>query len=100
MNNNEFTIYGKITKVFPVRSGNKQDGSLWYSQDYLLDRENRDEETIVISAFGEERIKSLNIKEGQYLTAHLGCKAREYGGRYYNSIRVWKVDLDPTRVQP
>lgn len=95
-------IKGKITKVLPVKTGvGKTSGKPWMSQDYVIDCEDRDEQSLCITAWGEDRIKQLNIKEGQYLTAHLASKCKEgKDGRFFNDIRVWKVELDPTRVQP
>lgn len=96
----DFTVHGKIAKVYPVRSGNKKDGSgMWQSQDYLIDFEDRDGSSLLVTAWNN-RVEQLAIKEGQYLTAHIGFKTRVYGDREFNQITVWKVELDPTRVQP
>ena len=41
--------------------------------------------------FGEERIKEFDIKVMDILTVSFDVDAREYNGRWYNTLRVWKV---------
>ena len=46
--------------------------------------------------FGEDRIKQFAIQIGEEVTVSFDLDAREYQGRWYNSIRAWKVE----RVKP
>lgn len=93
-------IKGKITKVLDVRQGMTKENKPWMSQEYLIDCEDREGHGLVFTVFGQEKITKLNIKTGQYGTARLATRTREYGGRYYNDIQAWAWELDPTRVQP
>ena len=47
---------------------------------------------MVFEVFGEERLNQMNIQEGQELKVSFDIDAREYNGRWYNSIRAWKVE--------
>ena len=42
--------------------------------------------------FGEDKINQFNIQVGEELTVHFDIDAREWQGRWFNSIRAWKVD--------
>ena len=42
--------------------------------------------------FGEDKINQFNIQAGEELTVHFDIDAREWQGRWFNSIRAWKVE--------
>ena len=42
--------------------------------------------------FGEDKITQFNIQVGEELTVHFDVDAREWQGRWFNSIRAWKVE--------
>ena len=42
--------------------------------------------------FGADKIAQFAIKIGDQLTVSFDIDAREYQGRWYNSIRAWKVE--------
>ena len=88
----EFT--GRIIAVLPSRSGAKKDGvGTWMMQEYVI-QETQGEypKKMCFNVFGEDKIKSFNIQVGQELTVSFDVNAREYQGRWYNDIRVWKVE--------
>ena len=45
----------------------------------------------VFDIFGEDRIKEANIKVGDEVTVSFDIDAREYQGRWFNSVRAWRV---------
>ena len=84
---------GKIIKVLPLKSGiSKSSGKEWKSQEYVLETSDVKYPThVCFSVFGD-KIDSFAIKEGENLTVSFNIDAREYEGRWYNSIQAWKVD--------
>lgn len=91
---------GKVIKIYEKRTGVSKSGKPWASIDLLIDAENRDEESISVTLFGEEHIQKNLPKEGQYIIAHLTTRSREFNGKPFNDVRAWKIELDNTRVQP
>jgi len=43
------------------------------------------------TVFGEDRLQRFNIQEGQYVSVSFDIEAREYQGRWFNSIRAYDV---------
>lgn len=54
---------------------------------------------MAFSVFGAERISRFNIQLGQEVTVSFDIEAREYQGRWFNSIRAFDVrQVDPATV--
>ena len=47
--------------------------------------------------FGEDKINQFNIQAGEELTVSFDIDAREWQGRWFNSIRAWKVERVSTQ---
>ncbi len=92
-------ITGKIINVLPAREGNSARGS-WKSQDYVIETHEQYPRKCCFNVFGADRIDSFKIKEGDELTVSFDIDAHEYQGRWYNSIRAWKVERKGEVEQP
>ena len=85
------TIQGKIVKAFEPRSGQNDRGK-WMAQDFLLESYDQPyPRKCLFSVWGEDRLIQFNIKEGDDLAVDIDLDARERNGRYYNSVRAWRV---------
>lgn len=100
-------ITGKITHILEARSGTSaRTGSGWMSQSFVIEaiEPGRQFPTrCVFDVFGEDRLRQFNIQAGETLTVSFDLDAREYQGRWFNSIRAWKVErvqLDPATGMP
>lgn len=100
-------ITGKITHILEARSGTSaRTGSSWMSQSFVIEaiEPGRQFPTrCVFDVFGEDRLRQFNIQAGETLTVSFDLDAREYQGRWFNSIRAWKVDrvqIDPATGMP
>lgn len=85
-------IYGKIIAALPVREGtSSRTGSPWKTQEFVLETHDQYPRRCCFNVFGEDRLREFNIQVGEDLTVSFDIDAREYQGRWYNSIRAWKV---------
>lgn len=85
------TIQGKIIQAFEPRSGQSERGQ-WMAQDFLLESFDQPySRKCLFSVWGAERLQQFNLKEGDDVAVDLDIDAREYNGRYYNSLRAWRV---------
>lgn len=82
------------------RSGVSQSsGNAWALQEFVIGRENN--RHMVFEVFGEDNIAKFQL--GQQVDIEVYIDAREYNGRWYNSIRYMapKTDAQPTaNTQP
>ncbi|MDO4211515.1 MAG: DUF3127 domain-containing protein [Bacteroidales bacterium] len=100
-------ITGKITHILEARQGTSaRTGSPWMMQSFVIEaiEPGRQYPTrCVFEVFGEEKLRQFNIQAGETLTVTFDLDAREYQGRWFNSIRAWKVErvqLDPATGMP
>ncbi len=86
--------------VLPERGGvSQRSGSEWKVATYVLETMEQYPKKCAFEVFGTDRIANFNIQVGQMLTVSLDIDAHEYNGRWYNTIRAWKVaPYDPTAV--
>lgn len=86
-------ITGKIIAVLPERGGiSQRTGSEWKVQEYVLETQEQYPRKMCFDVFGADKIAQFAIQIGDQLTVSFDIDAREYQGRWYNSIRAWKVE--------
>lgn len=84
-------LVGKIIEVCAKKSGVSKAGKPWESQEFVLETEGSHPEKCVFSVFGEEKLKEFNIQRGDVITVSINLDAREYNGRWYNSLQAWRI---------
>lgn len=93
-------LQGKIIAVLEPRSGvAKTTGKLFKVAQYILETQEQFPRKVMFEVFGEERINQLNIQMGELLTVHFDIDAREYNGRWYNTMRAYNVVREAAVVQ-
>lgn len=86
-------ITGRIIAVLDKRTGvSNATGSVWSVQQYVIETHEQYPKKMCFDVFGEDRIKQFSIQIGEEVTVSFDLDAREYQGRWYNSIRAWKVE--------
>ena len=83
-------IQGKIIVVLPERSGVSQRGNQWRSISYVLETQEQYPKKLAFDVTNE-KIDQLNIQLGEILTVQFDINAREYNGRWFNSVNAWNV---------
>ena len=85
-------LEGKLKAVLPPRSGNSARGP-WISQDFVVEYQDGNYPAdAMFSAFGQDRVDELaRYQIGDGLKISFNIKAREYSGRWYNDLRVWRI---------
>lgn len=83
-------IQGKIIVVLPERSGVSQRGNQWRSISYVLETQDQYPKKLAFDVTND-KIDQLNIQLGEILTVQFDINAREYNGRWFNSVNAWNV---------
>ena len=97
-------LIGKIIQVLEERGGvSARTGAEWRMGSYVLETTtDRFPRKMMFEVFGADKIQQFNIQVGEMVRVSFDIDAREYQGRWYNSIRAWNVDrniVDPM-MQP
>lgn len=86
-------ITGKIIAVLPERSGvSARTGAEWRCASYVLETLEQYPRKMNFEVFGVDRIQQFNIQVGETMVVSFDIDAHEYQGRWFNSIRAWKVE--------
>ena len=94
-------ITGRIIAVLPERSGiSQRSGSEWKAGSYVLETQEQYPKKICFDVFGADRIQQFNIQVGEMMTVSFDIDAHEYNGRWFNSIRAFRVDRNVQAASP
>ena len=94
-------VTGRIIAVLPERSGvSQRSGTEWKAGSYVLETQEQYPKKICFDVFGADRIQQFNIQVGEMMTVSFDIDAHEYQGRWFNSIRAFRVSRDIQPVQP
>ncbi len=86
-------LTGKVIAVLEPRGGkSKTTGNEWKVQEYVLETHDQYPRKMCFDVFGADKISQFNIQVGEELSVSFDIDAREWNGRWYNSIRAWKVE--------
>ena len=84
---------GRIKKVLPLRSGTSQRGE-WQALPFIFEffehETDRYADTVLLETFDTNVID--NLKEGMEVVCGFGHRTREYEGKTYNELRLYKIE--------
>ena len=83
-------IQGKIIAVLPTRSGTSARGTQWSSQTSVIETQEQYPKKLAFDVIND-KIDQFNIQVGEFLTVQFDINAREYNGRWFNSVNAWNV---------
>lgn len=86
-------IQGTLVEKFQLKKGTSQKGE-WQIQEFLISVKSGNFENKVLL-----QAKECNYPIGAELKCQLNIKAREYNGKWYNSIEAWKIESD-AKIEP
>lgn len=88
-------IKGRIYKVLAEQGGTNREGKEWRRLDFIFEYFERPgdrySDKVVLSVMNE-RIDQYKIKEGDEVVIGFGHNVREYQGRWYNEMRIYKYE--------
>ena len=86
-------ITGKAIAALPVKSGvSQKTGEQWQSREYVIETQEQYPKKMWFEVFGTDKLKEFNIRNNDLIKVHFDITAREYNGKWYNSVRAWKVE--------
>lgn len=83
-------IKGKIIAILPIQTGQGKNGT-WRSQDYVLETADQYPKKVCFNLFGD-KIDQYQIGIDETVNISFDVESREYNGRWYTTVRAWKVD--------
>lgn len=88
-------ITGIVKWASDVQSGTSQAGNDWQRQEIMVQEITGEyPQSVVLTLMGSDRIEKFSeyVRTPKVGTFHFAMEAREYNGRYWNSMRLYRVD--------
>ena len=85
-------LAGRVIAVLEPKGGTSRNGNEWKVQEYVIETHDQYPRRMCFDVFGDDKIKQFNIQIGEELNVSFDIDAREWQGRWFNSIRAWKVE--------
>lgn len=85
---------GRINRVLPITSGTTDKGP-WQRQDFIFEYyENQSDwwSNKVLLSVMNDRIKEYDLHEGDWVTIDFRHNIREWQGRIFNEVRIYKFE--------
>ena len=91
-------ITGKIIAVLPTKSGTSARGTQWSSQTAVIETHEQYPKRVAFDVLGD-KITEFNLQVGEEVTVSFDINAREYNGKWWNSVNAWHVVRNQSPVQ-
>lgn len=85
-------IEGRIKQKLSRQSGQSSRGA-WEKQEFILEYQDGNYPAdVMVTAFGSDKVADLDrYQVGDAVKVSFNLRAREYNGRWYNDVRLWKI---------
>lgn len=84
-------VTGTLIQKLPVESGTGANGP-WAKQVFILETYGQYPKKIAIEAWGEKQTIVVNTPIGAKMSVEVNIESREYNGRWFTTLKLWKID--------
>lgn len=91
-------LEGKIIAALEEKGGVAKSGKEWRSREYVIETNDKHPKKCCFSVMNQN-IDNFGLKVGQDVDIEIDIDAREWNGRWFNSITCWKAVLRNVDVQ-
>ncbi len=88
-------VTGKLIKKLPLESGiGKKSGKPWEKLTFVLQKEGKYPSVLAIDTFKADTIQFIsNTSVDTVLKCDINVDSREYNGRYFHNVGLWKAEV-------
>ena len=91
-------LQGKVIAETEERRGTSARGE-WVVKGYVIETHDTYPRKMFFEVFGADRIQRFGVQVGQEVNVSFDIDAREFNGRWFNSIRAFDVrQVDPSTI--
>ena len=84
-------IQGTLKQILPLESGESKSGKAWQKQTIIVETQETYPKLIAVEV-NEKAINRLqDYQIGHTITCSINIESREYNGRWFTSIKCWKI---------
>lgn len=100
--NGSADVVGVLMQRMPTQSGTSAKGNAWERTDIILalDSSGGFPINLCVELFGERAHIADNIPLNSRVRVGINLSSREFNGRWFSSIRGWRIELENAAPQP
>ena len=83
-------IEGTIHRVLAVVKGQSARGE-WQKQEIVVEQPGDYNRKVCLSFWGDRVLDAAKLREGDKISASVNLESREYNGRWFTEVRVWRI---------
>lgn len=84
-------ITGKVVRLGGLTEGTSARGP-WRKQDLIIETDEQYPKTVCLTCWTNQIDEIQNMVPGQAVKAQIDISSREFNGKWYTDVRVWRFD--------
>ena len=84
-------IIGKVVRLGNLTEGTSARGP-WRKQDLIIETEEQFPKTVCLTCWSNQIDEIQKFAPGQAIKAQIDLSSREFNGKWYTDVRVWRFD--------
>lgn len=85
-------LTAKVIQVLPEQGGTSARGNAWSKQEFIVETQEDYPKKVCLSTWGD-KVDRRHLQEGNVLTISFNVESREFNGRWYTELRVWRLEM-------
>jgi len=84
-------IQGTLKQILRLESGESKSGKTWQKQTIIVETQESYPKLIAIEVSEKALSRLQDYSEGMTITCSINIESREYNGRWFTSVKAWKI---------
>jgi len=84
-------LQGVLKQILPIESGESKSGKTWQKQTIVIETTDAYPKQIAVEVSEKALSRLQDYSIGQTITCSINIESREYNGRWFTSVKAWKI---------
>jgi hypothetical protein len=84
-------VQGTLKQILPIESGESKSGKTWQKQTIIIETADAYPKQIAVEVSEKALSRLQDYSEGMTITCSINIESREYNGRWFTSVKCWKI---------
>ena len=84
-------IQGTLKQILKAESGETKSGKSWQKQTIVVETQETYPKLIAIEVSEKAISRLQDYQIGHTITCSINIESREYNGKYFTSVKAWKI---------
>jgi hypothetical protein len=84
-------VQGVLKQILRLESGESKSGKTWQKQTIIVETQETYPKLIAIEVSEKAISRLQDYRIGHTITCSINIESREYNGRWFTSVKAWKI---------